>query len=192
MEYDYTKSSSGEYEIFESDPGGVTILDDDKSVLSLDPQLGEDLHPRNQGIHKRHKFAIGAGRREGFDQPRENFNGGRTGYNIPSKYRVNSIREGRDGLTLSDYDPRPPHYNPNSPNDTAHLYIDPRMRGTPTREGFESQSTDFGILNNLSIDILKVVMLFILIVVIAVWISFTVGYKIGKQKSKKLSEGSNK
>lgn len=178
MEYDNIQSGSGTYEIYESDPGGVAILDDDKSVLSLDPQLGDELHPRNQGIHKRQKFAIGAGRREGFDQPRENFNGGKSGYNIPSKYRVNSIREGREAL--DEPDPRPSHYNPNSPNDTAHLYLDPRMRGPaayPVREGFGER-----VLDSMSMETIKIVMMFILIVVIVTWISFNVGYKLGKQK----------
>ncbi len=44
---------------------------------------------------------------------------------------VTSYRGGRPAIDGIDFDNRPYHYNPEAPNEYAHLYVDPAARGPP-------------------------------------------------------------
>jgi hypothetical protein len=198
--YDYTRDyAGGEYGLFEPDPGGITLLDDDDSLLKLDDQLGEDLHPRNQGISKRQQFSIGAGRREGFTgkrerfDARENFTEREKKAYIQGKWPVSergvkSVRDGIVQLENDDWDPRPPHYN-GGPNEDVHLFMEnnPGTRGYAIYPGnarmkydkFVGGPEDQVVMGNLSI--INIVLFMILVLVISMYASFSVGIKIGKR-----------
>ena len=96
---------------------------------------------------------------------------------------VTSSREGRRAIDNAVWDNRPPHFADDTPNELAHLYIDPSARGpplfskNPTYPGFRqvdrfgSSPAGSGELtprgtNTISVEIVQVV-LFIIIAVLA-------------------------
>lgn len=186
--YDFTNDYPGHYQIFNPDPGGIAILDDDQSILNVDPELGDELHPRNQGIDRRTTFSSGAGRKEGFEA-RENFGSPNfsrdrqqylTGKWPPSENGVKSNRRGWVQIEDVNWDPRPPHYNPNSPNEYAHLYVSPSMRGNPSQYPDANRMVYEGFGNRGDFDSMRVVLFFILVIIITMLGSFTIGFNVGR------------
>jgi len=110
---------------------------------------------------------------------------------------VTSSREGRPAIDGVMWDNRPPHFAPDSPNEYAHLYIDPEARGPalfskdPTYPGFHQVDRFIGEANGVnttnnangptcrtitlrdSLEIVKTVMFVILVILVAMCLMVT-------------------
>lgn len=192
--YDYTNDFGGIYQgPTSSIEPGIAILDDDQSILNEHPYLGDELHPRNYGIIRRQTFSTGAGRKEGFSD-RENFENDddsklrkayMNGTLTPSNTGVKSSRRDWNKFENVNWNPRPPHYVADNPNEYSHIVVKQSERGNPTAYpdssrmvydrfvgGYSSSITDLGII--------KLIMFFILILVICMYASYNIGFSIGK------------
>jgi hypothetical protein len=112
---------------------------------------------------------------------------------------VTSSREGRRAIDNAVWDNRPPHFADDTPNEFAHLYIDPSARGpplfskNPTYPGFRqvdrfgSSPAGSGALtprdtNTISVEIVKVVLFIIIVVLAAMWLMVSSAEKrIGRE-----------
>lgn len=207
--YDYSNDNGGHYYVREDpDLTGVSILDDDQSILNVHPVLGDQLAPRNQGIIKRQSFAVGANRREGFRdhkemfEARENFLGQPEGVPCaaddqqmrdryvrgdfyPAKYRLRSSRDNRGLFENADWNPRPPHFVADAPNNYSHVMLKQSERGQPTAYPDSSRPVydrfcGGGMNKSIDANTLRIVLFFILVVVICMTASYNIGYNIGK------------
>ena len=96
---------------------------------------------------------------------------------------VTSSREGRRAIDNAVWDNRPPHFADDTPNEFAHLYIDPAARGpplftkNPTHPGFRqvdrfgaSPSGSGGLSPANSLEVIKIVLFVIVVVLMAMWL----------------------
>lgn len=173
--------------------------------------LYDDAHPRAYPGGQRYPGPFGAGRasdrvgptfdereenarrREGFlgappapppsEWERDEYTRGsrRLGHPGP-RGMVTSSREGRAAVDDVVWDNRPPHFAPDTPNEYAHLYVDPAARGPPLfwsvpgYPGFR-QVDRFGgpgaparCPDRAALELLKVVLFFVVVVLLAMWI----------------------
>ena len=216
MDYDYTSAYSDVFSVPPLDEGGIYILDDTKTVgskrrlqgHSQAPIIYDDYtrytHPRAILQGQRYPGPMGAGRKEGFNPAWK------------------SSRRGRFPIDDINWDPRPPHFNPNSPAKYAHL-VPPRVgangeaiRGWPYADAYpggpgvtnpmpiHSRATstiterfngDSKGSNTSSIlvplrdvlEVAKVVLFFVLVILIAIWVTISSqGFKATPVSAKSL------
>ena len=200
---------------------GIAILDDDQSILNVHRTLGDEFPPRDQGILRRQTFASGFNRKEGFEarenfgggfrenfEARENFIEGPAGIPCaerdfemrkryvrgdfyPAEYKIKSSRRDWAGIENPDWNPRPPHFVADNPNNMSHVVLKQSERG-PISEYPDSSRMVYDRFtgggrknrfdNNVPVDsmTLRIVMFFVLVLVICMWSSYSIGYSIGK------------
>lgn len=103
----------------------------------------------------------------------------------PAEYRIKSSRDKWYQLENADWNPRPPHFVADNPNQYSHVVLNQSERGEPTaypdssRMVYDRFSTGKST-KKVDSTTLKIVLFFILILVICMAASYNIGYTIGK------------
>jgi hypothetical protein len=103
----------------------------------------------------------------------------------PAEYKIKSSRRNWYELENSNWNPRPPHFVADAPNEYSHVVLKQSERGEPTaypdsKRMVYDRFTGSGPGSFVHTGTIKMVLFFILILVICMTASYNIGYSIGK------------